>query len=54
MNKQIAIDAIKFLNKVEITGHRERESMNAVCDALLAIVNSDEQLTQDKDGETDA
>ena len=49
MKKQTAMNIIKFLDKVEIKGHKEREAMNEACDVLLEIVN-----TKEEDGKADA
>ena len=56
MNKQNAINAIKFLDEVQVKGHNQREAMNAVCADLLAIVNTDKDKNpnQDNDGKTNA
>lgn len=51
MNKQNAINCIKFLNEVSIKGHDTREAMNAVCAELLEIINA--EPPEDPDGETD-
>lgn len=54
MNKQNAINAIKFLDRVEIKGHQEREALTAVCQDLLAIVNAEEpQENSEPDGKAD-
>jgi hypothetical protein len=47
MNKQVAINIIKFLNSVTLTGHNEREAMNEACATLLEIVNAKEPDTQE-------
>ena len=51
MNKQNAIHAINLLNRVEIKGHKERETMNVVCEDLLLIVNA--EPPKEPNGETD-
>lgn len=55
MNKQNAINAIKFLDEVSVQGHNKREAMNAVCADLMAIVNSEEDKKSPKgdNGKTD-
>lgn len=53
MNKQNAMNALKFLDRVEVKGHQEREVMNAVCAELLGMVNTEELDIKEPDGEAD-
>lgn len=62
MDKQLAITAIKFLDRIEIKGHQERDALNQVCNALLAIANAPEEVppsddktpAKEKDGKANA
>lgn len=52
MEKQTALNIIKFLDDVAIKGHVAREAMNDACASLLEIINY-EEAPKDTDGKTD-
>lgn len=55
MEKQNAVNLIKFLDRVEVKGHTEREAMNACIEDIMVIVNAEElQEKMEKDAEADA
>lgn len=52
MTRDNAIHCIKFLNEVPIKGHEARQVMNAVCEELLEMINTEDKQAE-PDGKTD-
>lgn len=49
MDKRLASNTIKFLDKVSTQGHVEREAMNEICVFLLGVVNAEDPLPASKE-----
>lgn len=41
MDKRIATNVIKMLDRVPVTGHTDREAMNEACQVLMEIINAE-------------
>ena len=57
LTKEMANNAMTFLDRVPIKGHKERLLMNNVADALFTIVKGETEVvevTKKQNGETDA